>query len=55
MRVENPELVVEPGAGRTGKLAMVVYQFQQEQSLDLHLCTVSRDIFSAASVSEHFE
>jgi hypothetical protein len=21
--------VVEPGAGRTGKLAMVVYQFQQ--------------------------
>jgi hypothetical protein len=29
MRVENPKLVVEPGAGRTGKLAMVAYQFQQ--------------------------
>ena len=28
MRVENPKLVVEPGAGRTGKLAMVAYQFQ---------------------------
>jgi hypothetical protein len=29
MRVENPKLVVEPGAGRTGELAMVAYQFQQ--------------------------
>ena len=29
MRVENPKLVVEPGAGRTGKLAMVACQFQQ--------------------------
>jgi hypothetical protein len=28
MRVENPKLVVEPGTGRTGKLAMVAYQFQ---------------------------
>ena len=28
MRVENPKLVVEPGAGRTGKQAMVAYQFQ---------------------------
>jgi hypothetical protein len=32
MRVENPKLVVEPGAGRTGKLAMVAYQFQQISS-----------------------
>ncbi|PMD64130.1 uncharacterized protein K444DRAFT_309311 [Hyaloscypha bicolor E] len=31
MRVENPKLVVEPGAGRTGKLAMVAYQFQHLQ------------------------
>ena len=31
MRVENPKLVVEPGAGRTGRLAMVAYQFQQER------------------------
>jgi hypothetical protein len=30
MRVENPKLVVEPGAGRTGKLAMVAYQFQHK-------------------------
>jgi hypothetical protein len=29
MRVENPKLVVEPGAGRTGKLAKVVYQFNR--------------------------
>jgi hypothetical protein len=27
IRVENPKLVVEPGTGRTSKLAMVVYQF----------------------------
>jgi hypothetical protein len=32
MRVGNPKLVVEPGAGRTGKLAMVAYQFQQKGS-----------------------
>ena len=32
MRVGNPKLVVEPGAGRTGKLAMVAYQFQQDGS-----------------------
>ena len=30
MRVENPKLVVEPGAGRTGELAMVAYQFQHK-------------------------
>jgi hypothetical protein len=34
MRVENPKLVVEPGTGRTGKLAMVAYQFQQ------HACRI---------------
>jgi hypothetical protein len=28
MRVENPKLVVEPGAGRTSKLAIIAYQFQ---------------------------
>jgi hypothetical protein len=28
MGVESTKLVVEPGAGRTGKLAMVAYQFQ---------------------------
>jgi hypothetical protein len=28
MRVGNPKLVVKPGTGRTGKLAMVAYQFQ---------------------------
>jgi hypothetical protein len=26
---ENPKLVVEPGAGRTSKLAKVVYQFNR--------------------------
>jgi hypothetical protein len=29
MRVAKLILVVEPGTGRTGKLAMVAYQFQQ--------------------------
>ena len=38
MRVENPKLVVEPGAGRTGKLAMVAYQFQQEYWVEETLC-----------------
>ena len=32
MRVENTKLVVEPGAGRTGKLAKVVYQFNSRRS-----------------------
>ena len=35
MRVENPKLVVEPGAGRTGKLAMVAYQFQHNPNKSL--------------------
>jgi hypothetical protein len=35
MRVGNPKLVVEPGAGRTGKLAMVEYQFQQFAALGM--------------------
>ena len=33
MRVAKLILVVEPGTGRTGKLAMVAYQFQQEGSV----------------------
>jgi hypothetical protein len=35
MRVENPKLVVEPGAGRTGKLGMVAYQFQHVYDLKI--------------------
>jgi hypothetical protein len=38
MRVENPKLVVEPGAGRTGKLAMVAYQFQHKTSVEYKRC-----------------
>jgi hypothetical protein len=48
MRVENPKLVVEPGAGRTGKLAMVAYQFQQLASGSAKPQIISRS--SGASV-----
>jgi hypothetical protein len=36
MRVENTKLVVEPGAGRTGRLASVAYhQFNNEAQYSL--------------------
>jgi hypothetical protein len=34
MRVVSTKLVVEPGAGRTGKLAKVAYQFNTDHLLD---------------------
>jgi hypothetical protein len=53
MRVENPKSVVEPGAGRTGKLAMVAYQFQHACLSQLALLAMdSRDRHSDSDLVE---
>jgi hypothetical protein len=46
MRVAKLILVVEPGTGRTGKLAMVAYQFQHDIFLMVVSKMVSVVIFS---------
>jgi hypothetical protein len=46
MRVESFKLVAEPGAGRTGKLARVVYY-----QFNTHLRTLSPDIRTEEKLS----
>jgi hypothetical protein len=46
MRVESTKLAVEPGAGRTGKLAKVTYQFNTRA----HILAESKPVSSLGIV-----
>jgi tetratricopeptide (TPR) repeat protein len=52
MRVENPKLVVEPGAGRTGELAKVAYQFNNKEPLTITAMAELGDVIMESNLYE---